>query len=536
MRSSVWRRVLSLAAAVLLTAAAAGIPAEAKQSGQSQYGQIAVGDWGTAFLRPNGTVVVSDDSANQATAKWKDISQIAANSYGFFGVTKRGGVVATDSDMANKLGGWKNIKALAISQSNSFVNEEFILGLKEDGTVMAYVPEGYSLNKIASWKNVTAVAAGEAHAVGLLSDGTVAAAGSNEYGQCDVSGWRNVTAVAAGSNITVGLKKDGKVLIAGNLSQGEKNRISAWKNMKAIAVGYGSYVVGLREDGRTEWSKLVRCNSVAFEGPEGLPANWTDVEAVFGDQSGFGAFRGDGSMLLIGSWLTSAAVSCRLTDNTEQHTYYCSKDWPLDRTLTCTYCGNTVTVPKNTGYGRTIGCEHYWVEYPDSAEEYDGYIPCVEEITYFCVHCGSLWDYETAELTEMDVVRDSNDKKKSDIIEDDWQMLGGSVYEDSLRFWVVNKRGYDNTEFIEYDLDGDYALLQCWVGIEKSSDPKTDISFTIYGDGVELMTIQTREDTPVSRDISVEGVQTLRISCTNRSSANGYGVFGGQLFEPMDFS
>ena len=44
-----------------------------------------------------------------------------------------------------------------------------------------------------------AIAAGYRHSVALTADGTVLAAGDNRYGQCDVSSWREIVAVAAGN-------------------------------------------------------------------------------------------------------------------------------------------------------------------------------------------------------------------------------------------------------------------------------------------------------------------------------------------------
>lgn len=527
MKKSVWRRVLTLMAAIVLSAGFVSIPAEAKQTDQYRFGQITVSPWEAAYLQPNGTVSVSGNYADTDVSDWKNMAQVQYGEYILYGVTKQGSVIAADREMGEKLSGWKHIKSIAVSRPASFENEEFILGLLENGKVTAYVPDGYSLGKISSWKNITAIAAGDAHAVGLRKDGTVAAVGSNEDGQCNVSGWRNVVAVAAGKKLTVGLQADGKVLVAGALPLHEKEQIAQWKEIKAIAVGYRDYVLGLQEDGQVKWSRLLKCNSVAFEGPEGLPANWTHVESVFGSNNGLGAFRTDGSMLLIGSMQTSAAMSCALTDRTDQHVYYFAEDWPNNRTLTCDLCGKEATIP---AYLPTSGCQHYWVEAPGFGEsDFNGSF-YVRKMTCCCIHCGDFWEYTIPRLTELTVTRDSNAKNKKDIQVGTWEMNGGAVDEDALRFWVVNKEGYHNTEYVEYKLNGEYALLQCWAGIEISSKPNTDISFTVYGDGKKLAVIRLNEDFLARSAINVEGISTLQISCTNKSSSNGYGVFGGCLF------
>ena len=57
------------------------------------------------------------------------------------------------------------------------------------------------------------IAAGSEHIVGLKDDGTVVAVGDNYYGECDVSNWKDIVAVSAGVSYTVGLKSDGELLL-----------------------------------------------------------------------------------------------------------------------------------------------------------------------------------------------------------------------------------------------------------------------------------------------------------------------------------
>ena len=77
------------------------------------------------------------------------------------------------------------------------------VGLRSDGTVVAVGENRYGQCNVAEWREIVAVAAGNAHTgnahtVALRSDGTVLAVGWNKYGQCDVQGWRDIVAVAAG--------------------------------------------------------------------------------------------------------------------------------------------------------------------------------------------------------------------------------------------------------------------------------------------------------------------------------------------------
>ena len=79
----------------------------------------------------------------------------------------------------------------------------------EDDATGAYMAE--------TWTDIEPLSLGESHIVGLKDDGTVVAAGSNHCGQCDVEEWKDVVMVDAGINCTVGLTKDGELLVAGRL-------------------------------------------------------------------------------------------------------------------------------------------------------------------------------------------------------------------------------------------------------------------------------------------------------------------------------
>ena len=62
--------------------------------------------------------------------------------------------------------------------------------------VVSYVV-GALMGKAESWKDLVAVAVAEDHIVGLKNDGTLVAAGNMSYGQTDVSGWSRVVAISA---------------------------------------------------------------------------------------------------------------------------------------------------------------------------------------------------------------------------------------------------------------------------------------------------------------------------------------------------
>src|SRR5690606_25330042 len=82
------------------------------------------------------------------------------------------------------------------------------VALRTGGTVVAVGDDRYGQCRVEGWRDIVAIAAGNAHTgnshtVGLRSDGTVLAVGWNKHGQCEVDGWGDVVAIAAGWRRTV---------------------------------------------------------------------------------------------------------------------------------------------------------------------------------------------------------------------------------------------------------------------------------------------------------------------------------------------
>ena len=158
------------------------------------------------------------------------------------GISVRGRIFATckdkfERDIATQ---WNGVLSLSMGECH-------VLGLKENGTVLACGDNTYSQCDVADWKYVKKVVASGWHSLGLRDDGTVLACGNGNYGQCDVTCWRDLVDVAAGRQHTVGLKKDGTVVACGLREQGQCE-VSGWKNIVKI-YACNQYTVGIREDG-----------------------------------------------------------------------------------------------------------------------------------------------------------------------------------------------------------------------------------------------------------------------------------------------
>ena len=115
---------------------------------------------------------------------------------------------------------WTDIRQLAHNYVPNFYG---FFGIKGDGSVVyAYQNSdnsdlGSMLKPIDNWKNIVAIDYSEDHIVGLKNDGTVLATGDNTYGQCDVSEWKDIIAIIAGPTYTAGLQTNGDIVITGNL-------------------------------------------------------------------------------------------------------------------------------------------------------------------------------------------------------------------------------------------------------------------------------------------------------------------------------
>ena len=182
---------------------------------------------------------------------------------------------------------WYLIKAIAVG------GDRFMLGLKEDGTVVFHGNATTGAGQVGSWKLVTKIACGAHHSVGLRSDGTVFASGRDNWGEVSgVEDWRGIRAIAAGEDFTVGVRADGTVVHCGDESDG-RCAVDDWEGISAIACG-SRHTVGLRSDGTA-----IACG----DNSDGRcdVESWTGLVAVFAGATHTVGLRFDGTLLACGS-------------------------------------------------------------------------------------------------------------------------------------------------------------------------------------------------------------------------------------------
>ena len=86
--------------------------------------------------------------------------------------------------------------------------------VRKNGTVLAAPDKLAALT--ASWQDIRKVAVGADWVLGLKQDGTVIAAGIDGRTPPDVSGWTDITDISNGHTFCVGVKQDGTLVFAGD--------------------------------------------------------------------------------------------------------------------------------------------------------------------------------------------------------------------------------------------------------------------------------------------------------------------------------
>lgn len=107
-----------------------------------------------------------------------------------------------------------------------------------------------------------------------------------------------------------------------------------------------------------------------------------------------------------------------------------------------------------------------------------------------------------------------------------WTDTFGNAYTEAIRFWVVDRPNWYDTEQIVFDLDHNYRSLSCTFSCGTESDPGASVRILIYGDGqliYESATVYT-DTQPLAFSVDVSGIEQLVVACTTDSEAFSYGI------------
>lgn len=190
-------------------------------------------------------------------ARLQQATTISAGIRSSVGMIRHGKVYLAGNDeysWESELDTWNDIISISVKGN-------FVVGLKEDGTVVmaGKVPEYYVGTK--TWTDIIAISTGQQYIIGLRSDGTVVAQGHNGDHQVDIDDWTNIVAISTGWRHTVGLDSNGEIYITGLGSDRQleyiENHKDEWENIVDIDAGGGAsgsigstaYTVALKRDG-----------------------------------------------------------------------------------------------------------------------------------------------------------------------------------------------------------------------------------------------------------------------------------------------
>lgn len=137
-------------------------------------------------------------------------------------------------------------------------------------------------------------------------------------------------------------------------------------------------------------------------------------------------------------------------------------------------------------------------------------------------------------LTRCRFVADSNPEgspDKKDVLIDDWRSVSGAVCPKSTKFWVVDRPGYNDTEWIEFDLDENYDFMSGTVVLSDESEEGAQIQVNIYIDETLAFSSQKLagdQDEPFLLDVT--GANVIRIECVGHSYAFAHGIVTSAVF------
>lgn len=195
-----------------------------------------------------------------------------------------------------------------------------------------------------------------------------------------------------------------------------------------------------------------------------------------------------------------------------------------------------VTAVNGIGYGHA---------YPVNQMEYSGSIViragctspelCVHAVEYEfnqdgtpygrCSKCNQLvFPAQNGKyLADMAVVSDSNSSSGTDVVAGDWEDPAGAKYWNALKFWVIDKEGWSNTEYIEYALDQEYSTLCGTIASSEESNPGTRLWIEVYLDGRLIYTSSKIGYTDtLNYMVDISGGSKVRIVCGTDTAVHGH--------------
>jgi len=147
-----------------------------------------------------------------------------------------------------------------------------------------------------------------------------------------------------------------------------------------------------------------------------------------------------------------------------------------------------------------------------------------------CSVCGFIHGMTVpVPLCDAPIAEPTNNDK--DVVAGTWSDIHGSVIADGVRFWVIDKSYYSDTEGATFILGGQYTKLEGSFALECDSENGASVSFILYFDGemVYESSLITENSRGENFCYDISGVNEVRIECTTDSAEHSFGVVQAYL-------
>ncbi len=191
--------------------------------------------------------------------------------------------------------------------------------------------------------------------------------------------------------------------------------------------------------------------------------------------------------------------------------------------------------------------EHVWIEPTctsprtcESCGETEGaslehnWQPATSFVPSRCASCGAMTGRSLGyPLVRCENLEDTNvPGSTKDVGVGDWADIYGSVYANSLRFWVADFGDWSEDEYIRYNLGGQFAELDLTIAMEENSKANTRSKILVYG-GTDLLyeSDWISDAVPmIQTTVAISGYEELTILCLTDSPDFHYCIVSAMLY------
>lgn len=145
--------------------------------------------------------------------------------------------------------------------------------------------------------------------------------------------------------------------------------------------------------------------------------------------------------------------------------------------------------------------------------------------------------YENRSLASCIVLKTTNEPgSTTDVTFGDWEDSSGKKRNNSVRFWVVDRPGWSNTEYAIFDISSGYERVSGIVAAEVNSEKNAEMYIRIYVDDIlkytsDRITLQTP---PEWFEIDISEGERLTVECITSSSSFGYSVVDANVSKQIN--